>query len=393
MRISLFVFLSIFSVLLQASNKSFDYWQDGVYDAYTEIENSLRRGLKEDKLKDLKNKWLIIQDISKDSTVQLIFYRTVAYKNNFLEAVTVKNNINGKNYVIYGSYNRKADAVYASKRLSEKGIEADTVYSGDNVSYSNNPIIIKKLIMDMKLLLEDTPVIVVKETEILNKDSSKDLPRKQVKCKKTVCPKISKNEILNNNVLHNFFSLEAKFKLRGKIDTDDETVIFEERSGIKNHYKKKDFFKGFKITEIYKNSQTGFAVVKIMGDNGKTYKLYEKISDSSKPKSKKSAVKAVKKEEEKKLGYVSNSKAKTDVKKKNIAVNTTDNTDVYRCDFSKISIAKDKAGNKISVSKTHYADKQLDVRITKGEKEYKIQYSGYETIFIQPYYFKNCSKR
>ena len=390
MFIKSFVVLLLLTISSFASSKSFDYYSDGVYDAYTEIENSLRRGLKEEKIKDLGSKWLVLQDISNDSTVQIIFYRTVAHKNNFFEAVIAKRKDNNKNYMVYGAYSRKADAQYASKKLLEKGISAKVVYSRGDDEYNTNPIVVKKLIVDMKKLLKDTPVVVVRRTEILD---SAPVTQKQIQCKKAK-PKIiykSKGVGKSKIVRSEFAKLKVKWKRRATVDTKEKVISYKERSGYINHFKIKDYFKGFKITDIYFSKKTGYAVVKVMGIDGKTYKLYEK------KKQKKDDCAELKKEKTKAAHHKEikkNNESKGDSKsfRKNKVQNNADESGLYLCDFNKINVAYLKGSKRVNVRNTHYYKKILKVKVSKEKGLYKIQYSGYETIFIKPFYFKQCKK-
>jgi len=383
----LFLTLLLISSLIEASTKSFDFYTDGVYDAYTEIENSLRRGLKEDKIKDLENRWLVIQDITKDSTVQLIFYRTVAHKNNFFEAVIARDEKTRKNYMVYGSFTRRADAEYASTKLLDKGLNVKVVYAGKNSNFTTNPIVVKKLIADMKKLLEDTPVLVIKRTEILTDE--KKCSDKNVIVKKVV-QKCDKKKELKSIVLKQFYKLREQWKFRGTVDLAKKEVVFRERSGIKNHFKIKDFFKGFKISEIYYASSTQNSVVKLLGFDGRTYKLYKKKCEPLK-KEQKSKQKKAKIEQKKHIAKKTIEKpSKPKPSKLNVAAEKQD--DVYMCDFSLIKIAYTKKGDKVRVKDTHYSGKIIDVKVKKDGDRYELRHSGFETLLIRPFYFKYCNK-
>ena len=397
MNYKILIIFSFLAVNLIASNKSFDYYADGVYDTYTEVENSLRRGLKEKKLKDLKNKWIIVQDISNDSTVQLIFYRTVASKNNFFEAVIAKNLTNNKNYLIYGAYSRKADAIYASKRLLDKGINIQVRFNDNNDEYTNNPIVIKKLIQDMKKLLQDTPMIVVKKTEIIEKEVSSEKKQKTkivyVEKKKCSNRGVSRKSVLSSIVRSEFKKVKARFAIRGKIDSKHKMIVYREQSGTVNKFKEKDFFKGFKITAIYYNKQTGYRILKLMGLDGKTYKIYKKAKSECDCDKKAKNAETHKLSSKKQRKEMKGQSVKKVAKKQRSTKKTTQNSSVYKCNFNKISNVYTRDGSQKDIKDTHYANKIMLVKLKKEGSRYSVKHAGYEEVYIKPFFKRFCEKQ
>ena len=366
-----FVLIIVTIVSLFASDKSFSYYTDGVYDTYSEIENSLRSGLKEEALEDIQSKWLVVQDISSDSTVQIIFYRTIAHKNNFFNSVIAKNNSNNKNYMVYGKYARKADAEFALNRLKEKGLNPFIVFSGKDNSYTTNPIVVKKFIKDMKNLLRNTPVLLIKTTETIESSKCEKQKVKTVYIEKKVQEKQCS---FDSKVYSDFKLFKEQWRLRGKINFKNKTIVYKERSGHTNTFGIKDLFKGYKITEIYFAKRTGFYVAKLLASNGKTYKLYTKKTSSNKYKEKK-----------KKKKQYRDKKAKAKAQ--------SDSNSFALCDFTKISNVKLPNGNRVDIKDTYYAGQTLKVKHSISGKEHKLKYGSYSPILVSQHYYNiGCAK-
>lgn len=151
---------ALVAVTVANAGNEYVYYQDGIYDAYSQINKDIKDGLKENIVKDLADKYLVEVNLKSYSLVDLIFFKAIAQKNQMFNTVVVKDLGDGENYIVFDAYQRKADAVYAANKLEESGISAKITFN-EGRKLRQNPLVIKKIIGDIKNELSDAPVKMV----------------------------------------------------------------------------------------------------------------------------------------------------------------------------------------------------------------------------------------
>jgi len=139
---------------------AFEYYSDGIYDAYLQIDRDIKKGMSERYMSEFSGQYLVGIDIGKASTVDIIYYQTIGAKNS-LEPVTVKHVRSGRNFLIFDKFPRKADAKMLQKKLTKYSLAAKIYEKANTRTYRRNPVVIKKLIMDLEDMIKNTPVKII----------------------------------------------------------------------------------------------------------------------------------------------------------------------------------------------------------------------------------------
>lgn len=160
-----------FSLFGATPNGALDYYKDGVYNTTSLINKHLREGLQETVLDQYQNKYLVIANLDKMSFVDIIFYENIAEKQQILDVKIAKKISSGESYMVFGAFDRKADASMIQDRLADSGVETDVIYNNEPKNgYVQNPLIVKKYLGDIRELIKDMPVRVVKIERTILRD-------------------------------------------------------------------------------------------------------------------------------------------------------------------------------------------------------------------------------
>lgn len=352
MKIKLIILTVVF-VLSQsfAKSNSFDYYSDGIYDTYIQISKDIQSGLSERYMSEYEGKYLVVMEVTNSSVVDIIFYKTLGAKNS-LRPESVVYEGNGKIYLVFDTFDRLPNADFLRRKLKDFGLDTEIFECKSKKSYKRNPIVIKKVINDLKFTVKNIPTKVITV---------------QVESKK------SKKTSSSTKTVDSFLMLREEFCEEGKIKGN---VLFLR----KNKYKEHDILSGFGIVDIQPDK------VLLKGDDDKFYSIKssfcKKESEIVKVKKKSSKTNTVNKKE------VVNNKPK--IHNKVIVEDDVDTDDdkekeyPYQCDFRKILTAKDDKWKPIRISDTFYEKKnKVNVEIKEHNKKYvRVRSVGAPILFI-----------
>jgi len=346
------IFISIFFIplaLFSASN--LDFYMDGISDAYTQITREISQGLSERKMREYRNKFLVILDVDDKAISDIIFYKTVGTRAS-LPSVVVKNRRNKKNYIVFSAYSRKADALNAKRKLMSYGIVA-SVIRGSGESFVRNPMIVKNFINVMKMQ-----------------------ERKRIKK-----AKLTKEQKHQKKVLKYYGAYGKELLvLRRNICTGNG---FIHKGGIHiagKNYKRGDSIGNFKVASIKKVGSNFSAILE--DPDEMVYRL-SKLDCKNIKKHQKN----IKKEDR-----IAQKKEETPKTLTNHDKN--EDNGVYVCDFRKLRTAKNIDMKPIKLSDTTYFGKNFNVYAKKtGNGYWKVRHSGAEILNLSEHYFEKICKK
>jgi len=386
--VKLFLYSCVFTVSIFGSS-SFDYYSDGIEDAYIQLTKDIKSGLNERQMGEYKNKFLVAASVDNSSSVDIIFYKTIGGKNSLSPQVVRQGGTNQK-FLIFDYLDRKANAVSLQRKLLKYGVHTKIIMGGDGFDFTRDPIIIKELVKDLKNAIKNTPVKVVTIRKIestkkskrraktkikAKRKSNKALPSLNdyvhVKSKKKTHKKSKRRSKTNKNIPEQYQKLKNKFCKSGYIQKNSLVV-----NGKKNLLGSSLY--GFTVAKIKQSKEEYIAT--LLGDNGMYYRLSKNKCSASK---KERAIISVNKKQK--------TKRKTKTKTKNKAV-VRSKVKKYTCDFSILKVIKNKNMKNIKISSTTYANKTLKVHASKQDKYYKIRGSGAEAIYLSARYFKKACR-
>ena len=250
--------------------KFLDVYQQAIYDTYLQLQDFIAEGVDTYKIKSYDGKIIVGISIDNLPINQIIFYSVIGSRNSF-NVRTVYDQHTKRGYLVFGAYNREADANYAIQQLKMLNINAVKIYNGD---WFNNPVVVNSIVEQLKnTALANFPIKVIKIKEIYYKEKPVYIPLKPktkvIKLPLNVQIKKCKMLLYKNNILQ---SEKARIKelitlighlRREAIPIADNSIIgFKWKGKI---YKKGDVIDGFKIT----NTRIAYYIYKC--------KKYEKI--------------------------------------------------------------------------------------------------------------------
>lgn len=218
-------------------NGALDYYKDGVYNTTSLINKHLREGLQETVLDQYHNKYLVVANLDKMSFVDIIFYENIAEKQQILDVKIAKKISSGESYMVFGAFERKADASMIQDRLADSGVETDVMLNSEPKNgYVQNPLIVKKYLGDIRELIKDMPVRVVKIERTVVRDGS------EIKCPVQPMVRPEPSNFLNGQAIESeFHRLEEAWIKGGETGDKPSNFIAIKRvagllAGKKNYY-------------------------------------------------------------------------------------------------------------------------------------------------------------
>lgn len=353
----------------------FKAYQEGVYNTTALINKHLREGLQETVLDQYAGKYLVVANLDKMSFVDIIFYENISEKQQILDVRTAKKMNTGENFMVFGAFERKADATMIQERLAESGLETEVVFNSEPKNmYVQNPLIVKKYLGDIRELIKDMPVRVVKIEKTIVKDGS------EVKCQPSaVTPKF--DALPNLSVQDEFAKIEDQWIKGGETGNKPSNYIAIKRfggflNGKKNYYVIGEKIGCFLLKNIIHNDYAKTDSIILIGPD---LREYIATKPSNLYKAEKTPAPAKKIYTKKKAAPVIKKKTCTtgtptldggfcpdeaDATVKQTSASSND----YQCDFGKISLVR--IGDKsMKTSSTAYAGVE-NVSITKKDSSY-----------------------
>lgn len=382
---------------------AFEYYSDGIYDTYLQIDKDIKKGMSERYMTEFSGEYLVGVDIDKSSTVDIIYYQTIGAKNS-LEPVTVKHVRSGRNFLIFDKFPRKADAKLLQKKLTKYSLAAKIYEKANTRTYRRNPLVIKKLIVDLEDMIKSTPVKIItieKRGQGCNKGTTqkKTLPTaslgEYLEIKKRFCQKsaVGNKELTIGKSTYLVGDSIGTFKVsRITIENGEDTTIIKGEDQL--------FYRLKKSLCTNRNSSGPREI------RGEKFKVSRENPAELKPKPKPKCYKY----------YDENAKNNKVVvaKKPNITSNPTVKTNITSkpvvkprapvqpklepthgefeeqkkmCDFSKIHTLKTtKEGKKQNIETTSYAGRSgFESTITKKlpDGSYSVRVIGLEPVYIE----------
>jgi len=377
-RILLIVLLLLTTGIEAKKANSFEFYSDGIYDAYIQINREVQAGLSTRYMEEYNNKYLVVLDVENSSTVDIIYYKTIGSKNS-LSADSVVYISTGRSYLVFDHFDRKANAKLLLKKLSSYGLNVKIFDKRGGRSYKRNPIVITKLINDLKDTVKNTPV------KVLTVENVAPIPLPSF-----VPPlKKSRSSKKTSATVDAFLRLREKFCKAGGLSNG---VLFVE--GEK--YKKGNTISEFLYHSTKKEGKSTVAVLK--GKDGKFYKLRPQSCKNKKVCEKGLCDADV---ESGPVTTVSSDPMPEEDPTHVDASNSPDATPGdssesknYICDFGKIYTAKDKDGEAVVVSETPYGSmgKSKSTVAPSGKGIYRVRSKGALPIYISERYLVKACK-
>ncbi|MDD4969872.1 MAG: hypothetical protein PHT07_10635 [Paludibacter sp.] len=340
-------------------NKALEDYKEGVYNTTSLINKQLREGLQETILDQYQGKYLVVANLDKMNLVDIIFYENIAQQQQILDVKTAKRVSSGENFIVFGAFERKADASMIQDRLADSGVETEVVYNSDPKNgYMQNPIIVKKYLGDIRELIKDMPVRVVKIERTILKDGG------EVKC--PVQPMVRLPETMSNfpslAIEEEFHRLEDAWVKGGETGGKPFNYIAIKRVsgfliGKKNYYVIGEKIGCFVLKNIIHNDYANTDSIILLGADQREY-VATKPSYSAHVKAittpvpaksypKKIVVPKIKDVSKKTITCSSGATTldggfcpKEGDAKSKANTNANSGTNDYQCDFSKISLLK-----------------------------------------------------
>jgi hypothetical protein len=378
-----------------------DYYKDGVRNTTSLINKHLRDGLQENVLDQYYGRYLVATNLEKLSFVDIIFYENIAEKAQILDVKIVKKISTGESFMVFGAYERKADAEMIQTQLMESDIEANVVKNDESKNgYVSNPLIVKKYLSDIRELIKDMPVKVIKIEKTIAKDGAKcELP----------LPALANKSMDFSWLQDEFKRIEETWIARGEASSGSNYIAFLRIKGAlagkKNYYFTGEKISCFRLKSIIHNNYAMTDSIYLEGPDGNVYIATRKtpVVKASAPvrkfytKSRVKPTKIIRSAVKPKCGTKGEDdfcpdETSSTVSLDSAPIGTRQNTSP-RCDFSGINLAK-VGGKSVKVSSTSYSNKQLDVKVMSTSNGFvSVKTSGMPEIVISQKSFDDrCQK-
>lgn len=407
------VMLTVAGICLSASDSGMDYYRDGVYDTTAQINKHLRNGLQEQVMDHYKNRYLVLIDLERYSTVDILFFETVAERNHILDVETVKNTKNNKSYMVFGAFERQADADLISQKMNDSTVTTDVRFNTD--VYVKNPIVVKKFLSDIREMIKDMPVKVITIQKTIAKDGKEcpSLPIPTMASRQAEQAKIDSD--LQNELEDQLNDIDRRWKKSGVVATTKSHIsMMNSKIQRTSYFGIGEKIGCFTLKDIRFNNYECTNSLILMGPDGKTYTV-NRNSKCANEKIKAPAIQAVKKpkativaqknqgvhngsafckEGTTSDGPEANSKPATATVATQPQASTvkSSSSNTASCDFSKIKFGV-FGGKSTTIDKTPYAEKQITVTVSKNGGTYTLQGGGNPPISVRENLFNNgCTK-
>lgn len=375
-------------------------YQEGVYSTTALINKHLREGLQETVLDQYASKYLVVANLDKMSFVDIIFYENISEKQQILDVRTAKKVNTGENFMVFGAFERKADASMIQERLGENGLETEVIYNSEAKNmYVQNPLIVKKYLSDIRELIKDMPVRVVKVEKTILKDGSDQ------KCQPSALLSQKLESLPNLSIQEEFSKLEDQWIKGGETGNKASNYIAIKRTGgfligKKNYYVIGEKIGCFLLKNIIHNDYAKTDSIILMGPDLREYVAtkpsnFYRIEKASITPKKVYAKKVVPIQKTKKKTCTTGNPTldggfcpdEADATAKQ--TNTTAND--YQCDFGKISLVK--IGDKSKkTSSTSYSGIENVIIIKKDSSYVSVKSAGKPEVSIPSATFSSkCS--
>lgn len=198
----------------KSDNDLINYYNDGVYDAISQINKEITEGVNREEIKNASGKIAILTPLQNISTVDLIFYKTTAAKINLFNATTVLDE-SGTPYMLWDLKQREIDSQFIIQKLTERNIPVTSKSVSSDGKFFREPVLIKDFIDLVKnnIANVETKVAVVEKTTY-TKEQVTAFPPVEVAEKVIYSQPIPKNKEIENNKIdkapkYNSVSFEA----------------------------------------------------------------------------------------------------------------------------------------------------------------------------------------
>jgi hypothetical protein len=228
-------------------------YKQGIYDAIMQLSKDTKGSIIAQKVKGVENKYLVMTPIDSNTFIDIVYFETIASKLSLHDYGTVRSG-EGRQFILYGSYQRLPDAQYIKRQLKEYGI--GTVEIRQNISevFYKYPVVADEIMEQVKSQIKDTPVkvMIVKEKVYLERSSTKAPFKENIH---NTTPKYDANKGIRINQGDNSLSVgkseyvvidnEMLSKINKKIILDWDNpkyfylnnMLFENNAILFDHYK------------------------------------------------------------------------------------------------------------------------------------------------------------
>lgn len=391
--------------LFAGGGESLDYYKDGIYDTTSLVNKYLKEGLQETVLDQYQGKYLVVLNLEKSSYVETIFFQNIAEKEQIQDVKIAKRINDGKTYMVFGAYDRKADADMIRDRLFESGIDAVVFLNNDpRNGYIVNPIIVKKYLGEIRELIKDMPVKVIKIEKTFAKDGSN--------CSTTPPPPplgysgLSNHMIDAQSIDEEFMTIENEWQTGGELPCNASNYVAFKRlkgtlAGKKNYFIIGEKIKCFTLKNIIRNDYSMTDSIVLIGPDGKERIASRKSTPCGTPTQKSKAKKATPKKVYAKAVRTCANGVVSDFCPEDGGVKPADQKPAQvqtqaqagvKCDFNRISLAKIN-GSTVKISASPYAGKVTGVSIVSQDSSYTtVQAAGMPSVSISSTSFKDSCK-
>jgi hypothetical protein len=367
--------LCALSLYGDGSSNALDYYKDGIYDTTTLINKYLKEGLQETVLDQYYEKYLVLANLDQSSYVDTIFFQNVAEKGQIQSVKIAKRLSDNKSFMVFGSFERKADADMIQQKLMSSGIETAVILNKEPKNgYVVNPIIIKKYLGEIRELIKDMPIKVIKIEKTYAKDGS------ECQVPTLAAPKkpLAEDTIF---IDREFREIAENWVNNGEVDCPKADLIAFRKtskllSGKKNYYSIGEKIGCFTLKNIIHSAETKKDSIVLTGPDGVDRTAVKFATPCAVMKKRKyQKVITPKKHLQTKrrcADGIESDFCPEDGSKKASPLDMvagTSNTSGTQCDFSNITLAK-LNGSALKVSKTPYSGKNINVKVLSKKDGY-----------------------
>lgn len=380
-----------------AENSSLQYYRDGVYDTTAQINKHLRNGLQEQVMDQYINRYLVMTDLEKFSFVDILFFETIAEKNHILDVSIVKNIQTDKSYMVFGGYERKADADMIADKLTESGVNTNVKLNQE--VFIKNPIVVKKFLGDIREMIKDMPVKIVKIEKTISKEGGSLTPAA-----------LDRPPSIDNFKLQNeFLDIDRRWKSSGGADTQKTYIVMHNSKLNKMSYFGLDEKIGcFTLASIERDVASCSTTIRLLSPDGKTLTSTRQRTDCGVPSVKKpqpvkpkgkptgnAIIHIAAKHIAQRSTYCPDDVGSTEKpsaqKSASVAQEKQASSTVF-CDFTKIKFG-DIGGKNTAIASSQFAGKRLSMEVKKLNGSYTLSASGLPNISVrEKFYNEGCSK-
>lgn len=359
-----------------------NYYNDGVYDTISQINKEIAEGVNKEELKDVVGKIAVLTPLQNVSTVDLIFYKTLAAKINLFNATTVIDET-GIPYMLWDLKQREIDSQFIIQKLTERNIPVTSRTVIDGHKFFREPVLIKEFVSKITNSLKnvETKVAVVQNTTYTKEKITKFEPV----------------EVAEKIVFEDDTPKNREYQL-DKIETAPSynNVSFSANTANASRFLRigKNNILYYKINKITNGLKLGnFTVADVRIDDAELHKKYFITYE----------------EDNKKTEYLLYTIKKPKVAKKIEAIETVSpqvkktetiakKTSKYKCDFKNIKMAISKDGKPIKIDSSNlFYNKVVELEaVRKIDSNYLMtNFVGLPEILLSEKYLNNtnyCNK-